>query len=149
MFSRVSSFINAPPPVDTICGPSCKTRLTTRDSSALNSGSPYCANISVMGICAAATISSSVSTKGSPVYCASNLPMTDFPAPISPTSTRLRSPSAKRAASPASFNLLSETAANFDAPIFPSPIMHQAFQVKGNCNDFACNAIKSNLADLR
>ena len=63
----------------------------TRRSPSRKAGSPRVAKISGMVMPAAAAISASESVKGTPRSAASRLPTLVLPAPISPTSTRVRS----------------------------------------------------------
>ena len=93
--ARVSAFMNAPPPVARTCGPLSSRRAITRASPARKYGSPCVENISEMVIPAwAFSISISASTNGIASRAASLRPTDDLPAPIMPTSTTERRPSA-------------------------------------------------------
>ena len=91
---RVSAFMNAPPPVASTWGPLSSSRAITRVSPARKYGSPWAAKISVMVMPAAFSISASASMNGTPSRAASLRPTEDLPAPIMPTSTSERGPSA-------------------------------------------------------
>ena len=92
--ARVSAFMKAPPPVASTCGPLSSSRAITRASPARKYGSPCAAKISGMVMPAAFSISVSASTNGMPSRAASRRPIDDLPAPIMPTSTTERRPSA-------------------------------------------------------
>ena len=92
--ARVSAFMKAPPPVASTCGPPSSRRAITRASPARKYGSPWAAKISAIVMPAAFSISASASTNGMPSRAASRRPIDDLPAPIMPTSTTERRPSA-------------------------------------------------------
>src|SRR5215813_9107907 len=92
--ARVSGFMKAPPPVARTCAPPSSRRAITRASPVRNSGSPRIANMSAIDMPAASSISMSASTKEMPSRWARRRPIEDLPAPIMPTSTIARGPSA-------------------------------------------------------
>ena len=96
--ARVSGFMNAPPPVASTCGPLSSSRAMTRVSPARKYGSPCALKISGIDMPAAFSISVSASTNGTLSRLASLRPMEDLPAPIMPTSTTERWPSAATSA---------------------------------------------------
>ena len=87
---RVRGSMKAPPPVARMPGRSARRRAITRRSPSRNAGSPSVAKISGIVMPAAVAISASESVKGTPSSAASRLPTLVLPAPISPTSTRVR-----------------------------------------------------------
>ena len=94
MRSRVSWRMKAPPPVASTAGPLSRSRAITRASPSLKSGSPRDSKISGIDMPAAVSISVSASRKGSPSRADKRRPIVDLPAPIMPTSTTERPPSA-------------------------------------------------------
>ena len=86
--------MKAPPPVASTLGPLSSRRAITRASPSRKYGSPWVAKISAIDMSAAVSISVSASTKDSRKRPASRRPMVDLPAPIIPTSTTERGPSA-------------------------------------------------------
>jgi hypothetical protein len=90
MAARVCASIKAPPPVASTIGPPLSSRRITRCSPARKCGSPWRAKISAIEMPAARSISVSASTKGRRSASARRRPMAVLPAPIRPTSTRLR-----------------------------------------------------------
>ena len=91
---RVSSRMKAPPPVASTAGPLSSSRAITRASPSRKYGSPWVSKMSGIDMPAAASISMSASRNGSRSRAASRRPMVDLPAPIMPTSTTERFPSA-------------------------------------------------------
>src|SRR5882672_1293246 len=91
---RVSSRMKAPPPVAITAGPLSSSRAITRASPSLKYGSPWVSKMSGIDIPAAASISISASRNGSRNRVDNRRPMVDLPAPIMPTSTTERVPSA-------------------------------------------------------
>ena len=86
--ARVSSFINAPPPVaTTFRGPSSNLKMTRRSPSR-KACSPWCSNISGMLQPAADSISSSASTNSISKLAERRRPIALLPAPIIPTRTK-------------------------------------------------------------
>ncbi len=86
--------MKAPPPVASTQGPPSSSRAITRASPSLKSGSPRVSKMSGIDMPAAASISVSASRNGSRSRADSRRPMVDLPAPIMPTSTTERVPSA-------------------------------------------------------